>query len=417
MLAFAARSPRGAGATPPDNDPARQRPRPTVPQPDGDPANRIVILQILVLNVGSTTLKYAVVDTATERIGSQGTIDKIGQKDGEAPDHLTAARQTVEQQLDAGIDAIGHRVVQGGRIFTKATPVDAAALSQLSELDDLAPIHNPPARQVVEALVATGIGLPQAMVFDTAFYTTLPPAAHRYALPGELVRKYHLRRYGAHGTSHQYVTEAALRFLPTGQRPRRTISLHLGGGCSATAAVDGVAVETSMGFTPLEGLVMSTRSGNVDPSIVTYLIRHAGLSASEVERQLNHHSGLLGMCGDSDMRTILRRCDEGDQEARDAIDVYVHRLRQTIGGLVAVLGGCDALLFTAGVGEHAATIRRQVTEGLACFGIAIDDQANQAASGADCIHDISMTDVGTKTLVVPTNESLAIARQVADLFE
>jgi len=373
-------------------------------------------VQILVLNVGSTTLKYAVVDTATERVGHQGTVDKIGQDGGDAPDHLTAARQVVESRLDAGIDAIGHRVVQGGRLFTEATPVDAMSLAQLSELDDLAPLHNPPARRVIEALVAAAIGLPQAMVFDTAFYTTLPPAAGRYPLPEDLVRQYQLRRYGAHGTSHQYVIDSALRFLPSGQRPRRTISLHLGGGCSATAAIDGVAVETTMGFTPLEGLVMATRSGNIDPSIVTYLIRHAGMSAAEVDRLLNHQSGLRGMCGDSDMRTILRRCDEGDQAARGAIDVYVHRLRQTIGGYVAALGGCDALIFTAGVGEGAAPIRRQVTADLGCLGIEIDEQANAAACDGDRIRDISTAEATTRTLVIPTSESLAIARQVAHLF-
>ncbi len=398
-------------------------------------------MKILVLNVGSTTLKFACVEMPSGNRLTQGIIDRIGQPGGDAVDHLSAANEALNRHSELGIDAIGHRIVQGGDRFSTPTLVNADVLIELKKLDELAPLHNPPARSVVQVIADGGwASTPQVLVFDTAYFATLPPAAYRYAIPESIYRQFAVRRYGAHGTSHRYVTNKALAYLESraassasgaqpphsiplpqsnsgeGAKPNRIISLHLGGGASATASIGGVAVETSMGMTPLEGLVMASRSGDLDPSIPLHLVRHAGMSVDDVDKLLNKQSGLVGLCGEPDMRAILKRRSAGDQAAGLAIEVYVHRLLKTIGGYIAVLGGLEALVFTAGVGENAAAIRELVTVPLAHFGIVIDQQLNASARSAGEIIDLTSPVATVRSLIVPTDEEHAIAEQTAEVL-
>jgi acetate kinase len=390
-------------------------------------------MNILVFNVGSTTLKFACINVHTGERLTSGIVDRIGQSGGDAADHLSAANIALDRHSEVEIAAIGHRLVQGGVFFSAPTLVDSKVLDDLAKLDTLAPLHNPPARAVVEAIDGRGTAITQVLVFDTAYFTTLPPRAYRYAISDEIYRDYNVRRYGAHGTSHQYVTKKALEYLCNLQSDdehvagncqndnggavcKRIVSLHLGGGASATASIDGVAVETSMGMTPLEGLVMATRSGDIDPAVVIHLVRNAGMSIDDVDQLLNKRSGLVGMCGDVDMRTILQRLNANDASAALAIDIYVHRLQKYIGSYLAILGGLDALVFTAGVGEHAAVIRQLVVEPLGHLGIKIDLPRNSRARPHGKIVDLTAPGATVRTLVVPTDEELAIAGQVASFL-
>ncbi|MEM6978185.1 MAG: acetate/propionate family kinase [Planctomycetota bacterium] len=367
-------------------------------------------MKVLVLNVGSTTLKVSVMDSDTGESIHDELIDRIGQSGGDATDHASAMQDVWQRCQVFSVDAIGHRVVQGASVFPAATLVSDETLAELKQLDALAPLHNPPARGVIE-WIHQRARLPQVMVFDTSFFASLPRFATQYAIPNHFYVEHGLRRYGAHGTSHQYVTGVARNWLMQRDLPsRRVISLHLGGGASITASLEGAAVDTSMGLTPLEGLVMATRSGDVDPSIVLALMTQHGLSADDVSTMLNRESGLKGLCGDSDMRTILERRRHGDADASRAIEIYVHRIRKAIGAYVAVLGGLDALIFTAGVGEKSAEIRALVLDRLDCFGLSIDQDTNQSPA-VDEVFDISEYDAAAKTLIVATNESLAIAQQ------
>ncbi len=381
-------------------------------------------MNVLVFNVGSTTLKYACVHVPSGERLYDGLIDRIGQINGDAPDHLTAARTVLWHSglLDdhssgsptnaPEISAIAHRIVQGGAAFHSSTRVNPHVLAELSKLDALAPLHNPPARMVVQAIADLNLSQPQILVFDTAYFSTLQPAAYRYAVSDDIYRNQGVRRYGFHGTSHRFVVEKTITQLQL-PSPTRIISLHLGGGASATASIDGVAVDTSMGMTPLEGLVMATRCGDIDASVPLHLIRTAGMSADDVDRLLNKYSGLVGLCGDADMRTILSRRQAGDESAQLAIDIYVRRIQKTIGSYLAILGGLEALIFTAGVGQHSSVIRHLVTAPLNHFGIAIDAAANNSPTLRHGIADISNNDASVRTLIVTTNEELAIAQQTA----
>lgn len=369
-------------------------------------------MNVLVFNVGSTTLKYACVDAANGMTSEIGLADRIGRPDGDAATHLAAAEDVIDRVGWDKIDAIGHRIVQGGSRFAGPTLVSSNVLDELKNLDSLAPLHNPAARQVAEGLV--DIGRPQVLVFDTSYFASLQPAAYRYAVPDSWYREYGVRRYGFHGTSHEYVTKRALQELGN-NATGRCISLHLGGGASVAASLGGVAVDTSMGMTPLQGLVMATRSGDLDPAIPLYLIEAAGASAKEVETALNRKSGLVGLCGDSDMRTILKRRTSGDADASLAIDIYVRTVIKAIGSYFAILGGLDALIFTAGVGEHSSEIRKLVCEALGHFGVAISTDANLACAGE--LSDISADASQVRTLVIATNEELAIARQVCNTLQ
>ena len=365
-------------------------------------------MTILVMNVGSTTLKYALFDPARGFARRDGLVDRIGQPGGDAPDHVTAAHRVLGDIGTEAVHAIGHRIVQGGDCFREPTRVDAEVIERLRTLDSLAPLHNPAARQVVEGLVETSI--PQTLVFDTAYFSTLAPEAFRYAVPDEWYRDQGVRRYGFHGTSHQYVTRRALSQIGTTGKPIKLVSLHLGGGASATASLDGVAVDTSMGMTPLEGLVMATRSGDLDPSIIVHMMRTRGLTVDEIDRALNHRSGLFGVCGESDMRAVLQREGDGDESARLAVSLFVRRIAKTVGGFAAMLQGLDVLVFTAGIGEHSPEIRSRVCRQLGFLGVTVDESKNQAIEGE--IAEISDRNSRVKTLVIATDEERAIADQV-----
>ncbi len=372
-------------------------------------------MNVLVFNVGSTTLKYALIDTRSGDKLTQGLVDRIGQVGGDAVDHLVAANLALAIHGALTFDAIGHRVVQGGTRFTSPTLVTDQSRRELAALDDLAPLHNPPARAVIDRISEQAVRVPQVMVFDTAYFSSLPPKSYRYAVPESIHIDHGVRRYGAHGTSHRFVTDEALHHLAGDRSSRRLISLHLGGGASITASIGGIALETSMGMTPLEGLVMATRCGDIDASVPLHLIRNVGMSAADVDRLLNKQSGLLGMCGEPDMRRVLERRRCGDPSATLAIDVYVHRILKYIGGYMAILGGLDAIVFTAGVGEHSAEIRELVTTPLAHLGIRIDAELNHSADRAT-VRELSAPGATVRTLVVATNEELAIANQVARLI-
>jgi acetate kinase len=369
---------------------------------------------ILVLNCGSSSIKYRSFGNALEP-GASGLIEHIGEPDGPA-DHLTALRDAgAKLGLDSpDLVAIGHRVVHGGERFVRPTRLDDGVLDAIEELTPLAPLHNPANLAGIGVTRRLRPEVPQVAVFDTAFHATLPAAASTYALDTELAQRLAIRRYGFHGTSHAYVSRYTARLLDRRVETVNTIVLHLGNGASACAVRGGRSVETSMGMTPLEGLVMGTRTGDLDPAVPLHLIRVGGLTPDEVNTVLNRHGGLAGLCGDNDMRSVLSRMDSGDPAARLAFDVYCHRIRKYLGAYAAVLGRLDAVAFTGGVGEHAAPVRAAVLDGLDLLGLAVDPQRNSApGTGARLI-----SPDGTKVAVyvVPTDEELQIATETLEVL-
>ena len=305
--------------------------------------------------------------------------------------------------------AIGHRVVHGGEVFREATRIDGKVVEAIREQCHLAPLHNPANLVGIEVALERQPGVPQVAVFDTAFHQTLPPRAYRYAIPEEWYASHRVRRYGFHGTSHAYVAREAAARLGRPIEELNLITLHLGNGASACAIEGGRSVETSMGLTPLEGLVMGTRSGDLDPSVAGYVAGQAGLSPEKVEAALNRKSGLEGLCGASDLRDVLEREASADERAALAVDVYVHRIRKYVGAYTAVLGRVDGLVFTAGVGENSPDVRERVCDGLEGLGIRIDPARNRAqAAGSRTIH---AEGGAVAILVVPTTEELEIADQ------
>ncbi|HVQ51323.1 MAG TPA: acetate kinase [Mycobacterium sp.] len=369
---------------------------------------------VLVLNSGSSSVKFAVVDADSGGTVADGIVERIGE--GEVPDHAAALLLAFEQLSDIGeLVAVGHRVVHGGPALYRPTLVDDALLGQLSELSPLAPLHNPPAVLGIEVARRLLPGLPHVAVFDTAFFHDLPPAASTYAIDRDIAAQWHIRRYGFHGTSHQYVSEQAAAFLDVPLANLRQIVLHLGNGASASAIVGGRPVDTSMGLTPMEGLVMGTRSGDIDPGMITYLWRTAGMSVEEIETMLNRHAGMLGLGGEIDLRVVHQRIESGDEAAQLAYDVYIHRLRKYIGAYLALLGGADVITFTAGVGENDAAVRRDALSGMSALGIELDEHLN--ASPAKAARRISADNSPTTVLVIPTNEELAIARACVDVID
>jgi acetate kinase len=365
-------------------------------------------MTVLVLNSGSSSLKYAVVDADSGRMIADGIVERIGE--GEVRDHAAALRVVFDELADdmAGLVAVGHRVVHGGPDLYEPTLVDEALIAKLDELSALAPLHNPPAVLGIEVARRALPELPHVAVFDTAFFHDLPPAAATYAIDREIAAQWHIRRYGFHGTSHQYVSEQATEFLGAPMDSLRQIVLHLGNGASASAIVGGRPVDTSMGLTPMEGLVMGTRSGDVDPGVITYLWRTAKMSVDDIESMLNRRAGMLGLGGEIDFRVVHQRIEAGDAAAQLAYDVYIHRLRKYIGAYLALLGGADVITFTAGVGENDAAVRRDALSGLTTLGIALDEQLNADRSKA--ARRISTDSSATTVLVIPTDEELAIAR-------
>jgi acetate kinase len=401
-------------------------------------------MNVLVLNAGSSTLKFELILTDAERMAADedrklalGTIERIG---GESVLHLTDAdgATTVEtatlRDLPAAVDwilrwlaadrsgvpvsavsdigAVGHRVVHGGEEFRSSVRVDDAVLAALQDLIPLAPLHNPYNIQGMRAVRSVlGAGVPQVAVFDTAFHASLPEHAYLYAIPYSLYRRHKLRRYGFHGTSHRYVAWRYRTLLNIPKEEVRVVTLHLGNGCSACAISGGESVDTSMGYTPLEGLVMGTRAGDVDPALLDVIASKEGMGMSEVEGLLNRQSGLLGISGlTHDMRDLLAEVDEhDDRRAQLAIDVFCYRARKYIGAYLAAMGGADAVIFTGGIGANAPGIRSAIVNGLEWMGLALDDEANARTKGGETGR-ITRDDARLAAWVIPTDEELLIAR-------
>jgi acetate kinase len=305
--------------------------------------------------------------------------------------------------------AVGHRVVHGGTRFTEPTLITDEVIEEIEKLVPLAPLHNPANITGIRVARALRPDLPQVAVFDTAFHSTMPEAAYRYAIDRQTADAHQIRRYGFHGTSHAYVSRATAALLGKDPADTNVIVLHLGNGASASAVSGGVCLDTSMGLTPLEGLVMGTRSGDLDPAVLLHLQRSAGMGPDEVDDLLNRRSGLLGLCGDNDMREIGRRMAEGDERARLAFDIYIHRLRKYVGAYTAVLGRVDAIAFTAGVGENSAAVREAALRGLDRIGIEVDAVRNAVRGSAARL--ISAESSRVAVAVVPTDEELEIARE------
>ncbi len=382
-------------------------------------------MNILVINSGSSSIKFQLLDMAdgerrvvkglADRIGLEDAVvrlegDEFGQERRELPlpDHRAAFRAVCDllhgrSQVD--IDGVGHRVVHGGESFTESVLIDDDVLGVLRRLVDLAPLHNPPNILGIEVCRETLPEAPMAAVFDTALHQTMPAKAYLYGLPLELYRRHGIRKYGFHGTSHLYVAQEAARELGRPLEDLRLITCHLGNGCSITAFAGGRSVDTSMGFTPLEGLVMGTRCGDLDPAASLYLIRDLGMSPEEVDDMLNSQAGLQGLCGRRDMRDIIEQARQGDEAARTAIEVFVYRIQKYIGAYTAALGGVDAIVFTAGIGQNSDVIRREVLRAFGYLGLEVDDAANREG------RTILSTDSSrVQALVIPTDEELVIAR-------
>lgn len=361
---------------------------------------------ILVVNSGSSSLKYQVVDVEQGKSLLTGLIERV-------TDHQLAFEEMVLnlKQHDVVLGAIGHRVVHGGSKFSEPVLINQTVIDQIEELVPLAPLHNPGNLSGIRSAIRAFPGLPQVAVFDTAFHQSMPAASYTYAIDSELARKYGIRRYGFHGSSHSFVSKRAAELM--GREKFTGIVLHLGSGASACAIKDGKSVNTSMGLTPLQGLVMGTRSGDIDPAIVAYLTSVAGMTVSEIDQMLNQSSGLKGLTGDSDLRDVLQRAKSGDSSAELAIDIYALRVKHYIGAYLAELGRVDAIVFTAGVGENSAAMRRMICHGLEHLGIVLDDAKNQES--AKHARVISKQDSPIQVLVVPTDEELEIAIQTAEL--
>lgn len=385
---------------------------------------------VLVLNSGSSSLKYQLVEPNSGTSVFDGIVERIGEdtskaklklgekrieRDGRVADHEAALRLAFALVAEAGesldrlgLVAVGHRVVHGGPNLYRPTVVDDSLVEQLRELAPLAPLHNPPAVLGIEVARKVLPDLPHVAVFDTAFFHDLPPAAANYAIDNEVAAKWRIRRYGFHGTSHEFVSRQAAEFLGAPVESLNQIVLHLGNGASASAIAGGRPIDTSMGLTPMEGLVMGTRAGDIDAGVISYLARTAGMGIDEIETMLNRRSGLLGLSGDGDMRAVQQRIADGDADALLAYEVYIHRLRKYIGAYLALLGHADVITFTAGVGENDARVRRDALSGMSRLGIELDEHLNDSPSrGA---RRISGDTSPTTVLVIPTDEELAIAR-------
>ncbi len=397
-------------------------------------------MNILVLNAGSSSIKYQLIDMQTEEPLASGIVDRIGLEtgavkhktfiDGEErkiseefpiPNHAVGLKKVAELLINkefgvisdpSEIQAVGHRLVHGGEAFTKTVEITGEVKAKVKELFPLAPLHNPANLTGVEVAEEVFPQAKQIGVFDTAFHQTMPEVAFRYAIPETMYKEMGLRKYGFHGTSHKYVSEKAIKYL--GKADAKIITIHLGNGASM-AAVDGrVCVDTSMGIGPLNGLIMGTRSGSIDPSIIFYLIEQKGYSVEEVNTILNKKSGMLGLTGDSDMRDVEERYLNGDKEAVLAYEMYAYRIKQFIGNYTAAMNGLDAIVFTAGIGENDTVVRQLACKNMNYFGIALDEEKNKIRSKN--IREINVDGAKTKILVIPTNEELEIARQTFELI-
>ncbi len=373
-------------------------------------------MKVLVLNCGSSSIKYQLHDSEAHVVLAKGLLSRIGD-DPAVPDHGRALEVILESLTHptAGVlrnlsevDAVGHRAVHGGSFFTAPVLITPEVIEKMEEHAPLAPLHNPPILLGIREAVKHLPGTPQVAVFDTAFHTTIPAKAHVYALPYRYYTDHGVRRYGFHGNSFQYVSRRVDALLGGRLPQSKVVIAHLGNGASIAAIEGGRSVDTSMGLTPLEGLVMGTRPGDVDPGVILYLMRQLGLSEKDVDRVLNKESGLLGVSGvGNDMRDVLAGAQGGDERCRLAIELYVYRLKKYIGAYAAAMGGIDALVFTAGIGENSPEIRAAVCERLGFLGIRLDEAANSGVRGVEC--DISAPGARVRVLVVPTDEERLIA--------
>jgi acetate kinase len=386
--------------------------------------------QVLVINSGSSSIKYQLVNPVSGAVAASGLVEQIGEADGRVRhhhgdnvlehcgpivDHADGLRLAYLMLDKSGLDAdemeikaVGHRVVHGGRLFQAPTLVTDAVATEIEQLSDLAPLHNTANAIGINIARKYFPDVPHVAVFDTGFFHTLPSAAATYAINHDIAEAFGVRRYGAHGTSHEYVSTEVAHFLGRDVAELKSIVLHLGNGASASAIRYGNAVETSMGLTPLEGLVMGTRSGDIDAGVLTHLRRTARMDVEQLDELLNKMSGLRGMCGVNDFRDVMALIESGDERAKLAYEVYIHRIRKYIGAYLAVLGGADTIAFTAGVGENVAAVREDALSGFDWLGIKIDPERNRARKRSPRI--ISSDDSSVAVLVVPTNEELAIAR-------
>jgi acetate kinase len=354
-------------------------------------------MSVFTVNCGSSSLKWSVVDPDAGAVVASGTV-------GSVSDHAAALDEVLAEAPLDGVIAVAHRVVHGGERFSAPVLINEAVLASIRDLSVLAPLHNPVNAKGIEVAQRAFPRVPHVAVFDTAFHATLPPRAYTYAVP----RNWGVRRYGFHGTSHAYVSREAARVL--GRADIDVIVLHLGNGASASAVSRGKSIDTSMGLTPLEGLVMGTRSGDVDPALILHLRRTHNLSTDEIDAVLNSRSGMLALAGDNDMREVQRRVAAGDAAAELALDVYCYRIRKYVGAYLAALGGADAIVFTAGVGENDPIVRARALAGLERLGINVDAQRNAAGETV-----ISSEGSWVKVLVIATNEELEMALQAAAL--
>lgn len=398
-------------------------------------------MKILVINSGSSSIKYQLFDIDRKAVMTAGIVERIGLADSrikhkvfrdgkpqevvkalavrnheEGLEHVAALISDPEIGVisDPGeITAVGHRVVHGGERFSDTTIIDQEVIDVVRELIPLAPLHNPANLEGIEVAMRIFPAATQVAVFDTAFHQTMPAQSYRYAIPNRFYAEERIRSYGFHGTSHLYVTKAAAKYLGRPRAETNLITAHLGNGASITAVRGGQSVDSSMGFSPLPGLMMGTRSGDLDPAIVFYMGGKLGMSLAEIDRTLNKQSGLLGIAGSSDVRDVQDRMAAGEADAQLALDMYTYRIKKYIGAYMAALGRVDALVFTAGVGENSAFIRRRACEGLENLGIAIDAAKNEGA--IDGVTEIQAEDSAIKVLVIPTNEELEIAIQTRDI--
>ena len=387
--------------------------------------------KILVINTGSSSLKFSLFEMPSEKVVASGIVERIGMEDAvfkyktekektektlAIKDHFAALRLVADQLLDSEngvlnspdeIDAIGHRVVHGGSLFTDTTIISEEIKAKIKELFSLAPLHNPANYTGIEVSENIFPKSKQVAVFDTAFHQSIPEKVHRYAIPNDLYEKDNVRLYGFHGTSHKYVSQKALEYL--GKPNAKIVILHLGNGCSATAVNAGKSMDHSLGFGPVTGLIMGSRSGDLDPAVVLYLIENKGYNSKEVNDILNKKSGMIGLTGYSDLREIEAKYMDGDLQCKLALEMNAYRIKKYIGAYAAAMNGLDAVVFTAGIGENSEIVRGMVCEDMEFLGINIDKQENDLRKPG--IRELQTPESKVKILVVPTNEELEIARQ------
>lgn len=395
-------------------------------------------MKILVINCGSSSIKYQLINTVNEECLCKGLVERIGavtsiikqefkdekpvKKSLVIENHASALKKIMELLLAADndhlhsldeIEAVGHRVVHGGESFKDSVLIDEDVEEAIEQAFDIAPLHNPPNLQGIRAAKEHLPNVPHVAVFDTAFHHSIPKHAFLYGIPNRLYRRYKIRKYGFHGTSHYYVSRKYHQLTDAPKEGSKIITCHLGNGCSITAIKDGLSIDTSMGFSPLEGLVMGTRSGDIDPSILFYLIEKEELSLANVHALLNKHSGLLGLSGyAADMRDLLDEAENGDRRCNEAIDVFCYRIQKYIGSYIAAMNGVDAIIFTGGIGENAAPIRTKILNNMEYAGIHMDESRNEKLNeGTKVSADNSSVDVH----VIPTNEELVIAIDAAKI--